>query len=287
MKNFNNNIKSIFELLSFNNNYKVIGSSSSNLFFGDYDLNSLLNYKGKNPETTIYKNFKKIFDFVGKNTELYITDFKLGEDSSGEPLRWTIKEMKKNNNKGYTFEEALLQKSTIKMDITIILDGRFMEITDNYFFTINKYKTFDDLSREERINSLKDKYLEYVNKNAFLKALKRLKSLIKLDEKKHKELELLNNFFDGKNGFLYEIWSEISVILQLITLKNKIDNTILYNAIQRIKEDISYYPVKNLLGDMNKNTTTNQLFKVLGKQNKLINDYINIEVCIFIKKNKL
>ena len=162
-----------------------------------------------------------------------------------------------------------------------------MEITDNYFFTINKYKTFDDLSREERINSLKDKYLEYVNKNAFLKALKRLKSLIKLDEKKHKELELLNNFFDGKIGFLYEIWSEVSVILQLITLKMKIDNNTLYNAIQRIKEDISYYPIKNLLGDMNKNTTTNQLFKVLGKQNKLINDYINIEVCIFIKKNKL
>ena len=38
---------------------------------------------------------------------------------------------------------------------------------------------------------------------------------------------------------------------------------------------------------MNKNTTTNQLFNVLGKQNKLINYYINIEVCIFIKKNKL
>ena len=72
--------------------------------------------------------------------------------------------MKKNNNNGYTFEEALLQKSTIKMDITIILDGRFMEITDNYFFTINKYKTFYDLSREERINNLKDKYLEYVHK---------------------------------------------------------------------------------------------------------------------------
>ena len=83
-------------------------------FFGDYDLNSLLNYKGKNLETTIYKNFKKIFDFVGKNTDIYITDFKLGEDSSGEALRWTMKEMKKNNNKGYTFEEALLQKSTIK-----------------------------------------------------------------------------------------------------------------------------------------------------------------------------
>ena len=94
-----------------------------------------------------------------------------------------MKEMKKNNNNDYTFEEALLQKSTIKMDVTIILDEKFMEITDNHVFTINKYKTFDDLSREERINSLKDKYLEYVNKNAFLKALKRLKNLIKLDEK--------------------------------------------------------------------------------------------------------
>ena len=41
--------------------------------------------------------------------------------------------MKKNNNKGYTFEEALLQNSTMKMDITIILDRKFMEITDNYF----------------------------------------------------------------------------------------------------------------------------------------------------------
>ena len=48
---------------------------------------------------------------------------------------------------------------------------------------------------------MKGKYSEYVNKNAFLKALKRLKSLIKLDEKKHKELELLNNFFDGKIDF--------------------------------------------------------------------------------------
>ena len=122
----------------------------------------------------------------------------------------------------------------------------------------------------------------------FKKALKRLKSLIKLDEKKHKELELLNNYFDGKIRFLYEIWSEISVILQLITLKNKIDNNILYNAIQRLKEDISFiYSIKNLLGDMNKNTTIKQLFNLLGKQNKLINDYINIEVCIFIKKNKL
>jgi hypothetical protein len=103
-------------------------------FNGDYDVNSLLNYKGTNAEITIYTNFKNIFDYVANNTELYITDFKLGEDSSGNPSTWTMQEMKKNNNKGYTFEEALLQKSTIKMDITIILDKKNIEITDNYSF---------------------------------------------------------------------------------------------------------------------------------------------------------
>jgi hypothetical protein len=53
----------------------------------------------------------------------------------------------------------------MKMNITIILDGRLIEITDNYFFTIKKYSqsyaNFDDLSREEQVNNLKDKYLEY------------------------------------------------------------------------------------------------------------------------------
>ena len=43
-----------------------------------------------------------------------------------------MKEMKTNMNKGYIFEEALLQKSTIRMDIHIILDGRFIKITHNF-----------------------------------------------------------------------------------------------------------------------------------------------------------
>ena len=58
--------------------------------------------------------------------------------------------MKKNNNNGYTFQDALKQKSTIKMDITIYINGTFKEISDNYFFTINNYKTFEELTKEEK-----------------------------------------------------------------------------------------------------------------------------------------
>ena len=56
------------------------------------------------------------------------------------------------------------------------------------------------------------------------------------------------------------------------------------SGFSKLNMNNSYYPVKNLLGDMNKNTTTKQLFNVLVKQNKLINDYINIEVWIFFLK---
>ena len=120
MKTYNNNIKRVFELLSLNKEYEVIGSSKNNLIFSDYDMNSLFNYKGKNIETKIYKEFLNIFKVVSKIDTLWITDFKVGENEEGEPLRWNFEKMKKNNNNGYTFEEALLQKSTIKMDITII-----------------------------------------------------------------------------------------------------------------------------------------------------------------------
>jgi hypothetical protein len=86
MKKYDNNIKKVFELLSLNNDYSIIGSAKNNLFFSDYDMNSLLNYKGKNIETKLYNEFLNIFKVVGKNDELCITDFKLGEDAKGEAL---------------------------------------------------------------------------------------------------------------------------------------------------------------------------------------------------------
>jgi hypothetical protein len=71
MKKYDNNIKKVFELLSLNNDYRIIGSAKNNLFFSDYDMNSLLNYKGKNIETKLYKEFLNIFKVVEKNDELW------------------------------------------------------------------------------------------------------------------------------------------------------------------------------------------------------------------------
>ena len=134
MKEYNNRLKDIFRKLAFNKKKSIVGSAKSNLFFGDYDLNYVLNYKGKNAETKIYNEFKKIFKFVESNNQIWITDLKVGEDETGMPLRWNKTNLTKNNNNEYSFQEALQQKSTIKIDVTVLLDGKFMEITDNYFF---------------------------------------------------------------------------------------------------------------------------------------------------------
>ena len=165
--------------------------------------------------------------------------------------------MKSNINNGYTFQEALQQKSTIKIDVTLLIDDKFIEITDNYFFTINDYKTFE-----------------------------RLKSILQVEGNNKREIKLLNDFFNSKVGYLYTIWSEISVISQLLELKKKVDEKDIYDAIQRMKEDISFFPIKNLFVNINK-PTKKGLLKVLDKQNEHINEYINKEVCSFIKKSKL
>ena len=122
--------------------------------------------------------------------------------------------MKSNINNGYTFQEALQQKSTIKIDVTLLIDDKFIEITDNYFFTINDYKTFE-----------------------------RLKSILQVEGNNKREIKLLNDFFNSKVGYLYTIWSEISVISQLLELKKKVDEKDIYDAIQRMKEDISFFPL--------------------------------------------
>jgi DUF917 family protein len=63
-KQYNNRLKDIFRKLAFNKKKSIVGSAKSNLFFGDYDLNSVLNYRGKNAETKIYNEFKKIFNLL-------------------------------------------------------------------------------------------------------------------------------------------------------------------------------------------------------------------------------
>ena len=71
----------------------IVGSAKikRNIYYSDYDSFEIV--KGKN-ENMIYNHFKSVFQIIQNSENTIITDFKLGENSKGEPLRWTYEEIR-------------------------------------------------------------------------------------------------------------------------------------------------------------------------------------------------
>ena len=99
----------------------IVGSAKikRNIYAADYD----------SFETVIYNHFKSVFQRIKKSENTIITDFKLGE-FRGKALRWDNEAIKRRENNGIIFDDALKQKSIIKMDIVTLLNGRFIERTE-------------------------------------------------------------------------------------------------------------------------------------------------------------
>jgi len=107
-KEYNNNIKKIAKLMSLESKINIVGSAKMkrSIYYSDYDSFSTI--KGKN-ENMIYNHFKSVFKIIKNSVNTIISDFKMGE-FRGKPLRWTYEEIKKRENNGITFEQALKQK---------------------------------------------------------------------------------------------------------------------------------------------------------------------------------
>jgi hypothetical protein len=129
-KEYNNNITKIAKLMSLQSKINIVGSAKvkRNIFYSDYD--SFSTVKGKN-ENMIYNHFKSLFEIIKSSENTIITDFKMGEFKD-KALRWDYEAIKRRENNGITFDQALKQKSIIKMDVVTLLNGRFIEITEVY-----------------------------------------------------------------------------------------------------------------------------------------------------------
>ena len=170
-KEYNNNIKKIAKLMSLESKVNIVGSAKikRSIFYSDYD--SFSTVKGKN-ENTIYKHFKSVFEIIGNSENTIISDFKMGENAKGDPLRWDYEAIKRRENNGITFEDALKQKSMIKMDVVTLLNGRFIEITEVYNIYIDGESNFD-YSKENVRHELMHDMNEQIKEGNYMKALKR------------------------------------------------------------------------------------------------------------------
>ena len=167
VKQYNKNITKIAKLMSLESKVNIVGSAKikRNIYYSDYD--SFSTVKGKN-ENMIYNHFRSVFEIIKNSKNTIITDFKLGENEKGEPLRWTYEEIKKRENNGITFEMALKQKSMIKMDIVVLLNSRFIEITEVYNIYIDGSSNVD-YSKENIMKELIDDMNEQIKEGNHMK----------------------------------------------------------------------------------------------------------------------
>ena len=140
-KLYNNNIKKIAKLMSLQSKVNIVGSAKikRSKYYSDYDSFSTI--RGKN-ENKIYNHFKSVFEIIGNSENTIITDFKMGE-FRGKALRWDYEAIKRRENNGITFDQALKQKSMIKLDVVTLLNGIYIEMTEVYNIFIDGESNFD------------------------------------------------------------------------------------------------------------------------------------------------
>mgnify|MGYP003651318664 CR=1 FL=1 len=172
----------------------------------DEDTMTLKQYL-KNP--LIKKSMKtKIMKASGKEREDLIRDLYI--------LRWTPKQIvagriKLIDGTYKSFVSCLKDDTRIKFDFVFPNEGEFVEISEIYF-----YKEIP-MTKLETIESLIEDIKYYKSFN-ILKSMKRLFSLLELQNKNKKERQKLVQLFNSDIGFLNKIMNDLDLIVSIIDL---------------------------------------------------------------------
>jgi len=291
-----NKLKEVFNIISLTKKYKVIGSSNlKNIRYNsDFDLSDF--YENKTPN---YKKIVNYFQFIykkldSKDSYSYITDFKCGIDSNNEPLKWTKKEILNNKklllNKSYiTLEEAIKQKSTIKIDVIAYINNTFIEISENYYIKLNGISNFDEkeLNKNSIISSIKESEEDEIKDNNYNKALKRFFSRSLILNKNDPKIKLLIDFFNSDIGILNKTRSDLDTLILLLEKVERINIDHILNALDIMKFQNSYNTIKDYTNDFIKIIevkSKKKLYKLLVQLRNNIYDLVNNYSKIFYKK---
>ena len=191
--------------------------------FNEDDLTTYL----KNPLITkSYK--KKILESKGEESVKLIRDLFI--------LRWTRDDIingyiKLIDNSEYSLEEALLDDTIIKLDIIIPVGDRFAEVSEMYIY---KQSTDNNKTITE---SLANDIEMYRHENS-MKSLKRLYSILELNNANDRRLPKLQDFFNSEYGLLNKCINDLSILL-LLTEKHNVPFRQIISNIQMIKDNIS------------------------------------------------
>lgn len=296
---YSNEEEKVFNLLTITGRYRIIGSQNlSHLKYkSDFDLQEIFKTEIVNDyPKKILKLFQDKFIKASKEPNMYITDFKCGEDDKGEPLRWdkqTIKKGKQTiNGKTYLFIKCLLQKATIKMDIIAFIDGMATEFTENYYFKLNDFQNYDNKTKEQIYKEILADGREYLKEGNVMKALKRVNASLRIIDKKPDIQKLIESFLNTHTGLLNAIKNDIDTLKTLSETKfKKISREKITENISLIQELLEKTEdnklSKTAIDELNliKQVSLKQMPNRLDEVRQYLQERINKESHSFVNKN--
>lgn len=242
-------LRQIFNLLTIRGDYQVIGSGAiEEIKYGsDYDLQEFIKEADYRKSTAhLLKMFQEKFRLAEADPNVFILDFKCGVDDEDNAIRWDKNSIKKGfkmvDGRKVTFQECLLMKSTIKMDITALIDGIFIEFSDNYYITLRDFNTFTAVakSHEDILYSLQHEAEVKYHHGDYWKAMKRIFAYLKSLGGNVKLIKLLVKYFNSTTGLLSKNRSELDIIALIITnkfRKPKLEDVV--RNLQLVKQDLA------------------------------------------------
>ena len=214
----------------------------------NFDNDNLSEYL-KNP--LIPRSYKtKILRSKGKDRVKLIRDLFILRWSRDDIINGYVKLIDGTN---YSLVDALQDDTTVKLDVIIPVGDRFAEVSEMYIFK----QTIDD--NKDIIQSLSDDIEKFRHENS-MKALKRLYSIISLEDKNDKRLVVLEKFFNSEYGLLQKVANDMDVLI-LLNEKHNISFDKIVSNIQMIKENISLSSVANKTKILKLNKITPKNYK--------------------------
>lgn len=189
----------------------------------DFDSDDLEEYL-KNP--LIPRSYaKKVMEAKGEERVKLIRDLFI--------LRWSPAEImgrvkKLMDGTEYSLEEALLDNTIIKLDIIIPVADRFAEVSEMYIYKQQSGDVAKSLAADIEM---------YRHANS-MKSLKRLYSIIEMENKNDTRLAKLQDFFNSEYGLLNKSANDLAILL-LLTDKHEIPFEKIYANLQYVKENLS------------------------------------------------
>ena len=277
-KLFKKSINDIAKLISVESKVNMVGSASvkKNIYYSDYDLFEKVEGHSK---SSVYAHFKSLFYHINKLPKIVITDFKIGNS------RWSYTDIMNKEKNGVDFDDALDTKGIIKLDIVALINDKFYEITEVYQMCFDG-KCNMDYKPDDIIKDIVDDYKIKINQGNYMKALKKMYSIIKLKNSNDPKLNVLLEYFNSPIGLIYRNKAELETLL-LVLENDKFTLEDVKNSLESIKEQVSAFPVPNYIEEIIKKKTKREMVKLLNKQIYDILGFINRDAQRFIQQKQL